>query len=59
MYLHIAVVKNTAEDFDRQATDVVTVKSISDKNSQHSLKLAVAALASVRAGCVKLIAGHL
>ena len=45
--------KSTAENFDRPVTDVVAV------NSYHrSLKLAVAALASVRAGCVELIAGQ-
>ena len=40
-------------------TDVVAVKIIFDKNSYHrSLKLVLAALASVRAGCVELIAGQ-
>ena len=40
-------------------TDVVAVKIIFDKNSYHrSLKLAVAEWASVRAGCVELIAGQ-
>ena len=40
-------------------TDVVAVKIIFDKNSYHrSLKLVVAALASVRAGGVELIAGQ-
>ena len=49
--------KSTAENFDRNVTDVVAVKIIFDKNSYHrSLKLVVAALASVRAGCVELIA---
>ena len=51
--------KSSAENFDRHVTDVVAVKIIFDKNSYHrSLKLAVAALASVRAGCVELIAGQ-
>ena len=51
--------KTTAENFDRHVTDVVAVKIIFDKNSYHrSLKLVVAALASVRAGCVELIAGQ-
>ena len=43
--------KSTEENFDRHVTDVVAVKFIFDKNSYHrSLKLLVAALASVRAG---------
>ena len=58
MHMHIAVVKNTAENFDRHVRDIATVKIIFVKNSQHSLKLAVSALTSVRAGCVKLIAGQ-
>ena len=51
--------KLTVENFDRHVTDVVAVKIIFDKNSYHrSLKLALDVLASVRAGCVELIAGR-
>ena len=51
--------KSTEENFDRHVTDVVAVKIIFDKNSYHrSLKLVVAALASVRAGCEELISGQ-
>ena len=49
--------KSTEENFDHHVTDVVAVKIIFDKNSYHrSLKLVVAALASVRAGRVELTA---
>ena len=42
--------KSTAGNFDRHVTDIVAVEIIFDKNSYHrSLKLVVAALASVRA----------
>ena len=57
MHLHAyCSCKNTAETFDRHVTGVVTVKIIFNKNPISVCLIAVAALASVRAGYVELIA---
>ena len=61
MHLHIAVVKILWKTFDGHVIDVVSVVSyfrLVQELYQRSLKLAMAALASVRAGCMELIAGQ-
>ena len=56
---YLTIIPFVLVGYDRHVTDVVAVKIIFHKNSYHrSLKLFVAALASVRAGCVELLAGQ-